>query len=116
MTVPVTGRHNRLVTCASFGKPRPLISVSPKRRLQFRFQEFFDEAANAGPHPGFQGIEPIVPKEKRSFGCLRRRFYGIRFHDVISIGAQTPIRFELTNWRLRHLQIPTNPATAPAEI
>jgi hypothetical protein len=32
---------------------------------------------------------------------------------VISIGAQTPIRFELTNWRLRHLQIPTNPATAP---
>src|ERR1019366_1310283 len=101
---------------ASFGKPRPLISVSPKRRLQFRFQEFFDEAANAGPHPGFQGIEPIVPKEKRSFGCLRRRFYGIRFHDVISIGAQTPIRFELTNWRLRHLQIPTNPATAPYRL
>jgi len=32
---------------------------------------------------------------------------------VISIGATTPIRFEQTNWRLRHLQIPTTPATAP---
>jgi hypothetical protein len=34
---------------------------------------------------------------------------------VISIGARTPIRFEQTNWRLRHLQIPTTPATAPYE-
>jgi hypothetical protein len=32
---------------------------------------------------------------------------------VISIGASTPIRFEQTNGRLRHLQIPTTPATAP---
>jgi hypothetical protein len=51
---------------------------------------FATEAANPGPHPGFQGIEPIVPKEKRSFGCIRRRLYGIRFHGVISIGALTP--------------------------
>jgi hypothetical protein len=34
---------------------------------------------------------------------------------VISIGASTPIRFERTNWRLRHLQIPTTSATAPSE-
>jgi len=34
---------------------------------------------------------------------------------VISIGARTPIRFEQTNWRLRHLQIPTTPATAPQD-
>jgi hypothetical protein len=71
------------------------------------------EAANAGPHPSFQRIEPIVPKEKRSFGRFRRRFCDIRFHGVISIGAPTPIRFEQTNWRLRHLQIPTTSATAP---
>ena len=32
---------------------------------------------------------------------------------MISIGAPTPIRFEQTNWRLRHPQIPTTPATAP---
>jgi hypothetical protein len=44
---------------------------------------------------------------------ISRRFYGIRFHGVISIGASTPILFEQTNWRLRHLQIPTNPATVP---
>jgi hypothetical protein len=66
------------------------------------------EAANAGPHPSFQGIEPIVPKEKRSFGCLRRRLYGIRLHGVISIDALTPIRFVETTRRLRHLQIRWN--------
>jgi hypothetical protein len=47
------------------------------------------------------------------FMVSSRRFYGIRFHGVISIAAPTPIRFEQTNWRLRHLQIPTIAATAP---
>jgi hypothetical protein len=46
---------------------------------------------------------------------MGRRFYGIRLHVVISVGASTPIRFERTNWRLRHLQIPTTPATAPLD-
>ena len=40
---------------------------------------------------------------------------GIRFHGVISIGATTPIRLVETTRRLRHLQIPTTPATAPFE-
>ena len=44
------------------------------------------EAANASPHPGFRRIEPIIPKERRSFGCFRRRFRGIRFHGGISLG------------------------------
>jgi hypothetical protein len=35
----------------------------------------------------------------------------IRFHGVISLGATTPILFVETTWRLRHLQIPTTPAT-----
>src|SRR3984893_16654211 len=113
MAVPVASPHKRPAAYAGFGKPRPFIPVPPKRSVEFRFQEFLDEAANAGPHPGFQGIEPIVPKKKRSFSRFRRSFYGIRFHGVISIGAPTPIRFEQTNWRLRHLQIPTTPATAP---
>jgi hypothetical protein len=114
MAVPVAGPPNRAAACACFGGPRPFIPVPPKRSVEFRFHEFLDEAANAGPHPGFQGIEPIVPKKKRSFGRFSRRFYGIRFHGVISNGAPTPIRFEQTNWRLRHLQIPTTSATAPA--
>jgi hypothetical protein len=43
------------------------------------------------------------PKEKPPFGRFSRRFYGIHFHGVISIGAPTPIRFKQTNRRLRHL-------------
>src|SRR3984893_3271873 len=107
--------HNRPAAYAGLGKPRPFIPVPPQRNVEFRFQEFLDEAANAGPHPGFQGIEPIVPKEKCSFGRVRRRFCGIRFHGVISIGATTPIRLVETTRRLRHLQIPTTPATAPPD-
>jgi hypothetical protein len=98
MAVPVASPYNRPGADAGLGKPRPFIPVPPKRGVEFRFQKFLDEAANAAPHPGFQGIEPIVPKEKRPFGCIRRRLYGIRFHGVISIGALTPIRFEQTNW------------------
>jgi hypothetical protein len=113
MAVPVASPHNRAAAYAGFAKPRPFITVPPKRSVEFRFQEFLDEAANAVPHPSFQGIEPIVPKEKRSFGRLRRRICDIRFHGVISIGALTPILFVETTWRLRRLQIPTTPATAP---
>jgi hypothetical protein len=59
MAVPVARLYNRLTACASFGKPRPLIPVSTKRHVEFRFQEFLDEAANAGAHPGFQGIGAV---------------------------------------------------------
>jgi hypothetical protein len=94
MAVPVARLHNRPAARTSFDKPRPFIPVPSKHGVEFRFQEFLNEAANAGSQPSFQGIEPIVPKEKRSFGCLRRRLYGICFHGVISIGATTPIWFE----------------------
>jgi hypothetical protein len=113
MAMPMASPHNRSATYAGLGKPRPFISVPPKCSVEFRFQEFLDEAANAGPHPGFQGVEPIVLKKKRSFGRLLPRFYGIRFHGVISIGAPTPILFVETTRRLRLLQIPTTSATAP---
>jgi hypothetical protein len=116
MAVPEAGPYNRSAADAGLGKLRPFIPVPLKRGVEFRFQKFLDEAANAPPYPGFQGIEPIVPKEKRPFGCIRRRLYGIRFYGVISIGALTPIRFEQTNWRLRHLQIPTTSATAPRRL
>jgi len=116
MAMPMASPHNRSATYAGLGKPRPFISVPPKCSVEFRFQEFLDEAANAGPHPGFQGVEPIVLKKKRSFGRLLPRFYGIRFHGVISIGAPTPILFVETTRRLRLLQIPTTSATAPGAI
>src|ERR1700730_5540892 len=51
--------------------------------------------------------------EKLLSGDIARRLRGICFHGVISIGAQTPIRFVETMWRLRYLQIPTTSATAP---
>ena len=94
MAVPVASPYNRPGADAGLGKPRPLIPVPPKRGVEFRFQKLLDEAANAAPHPGFQRIEPIIPKEKRPFGSIRWRLYGIRFHGVISIGALTSIQFE----------------------
>ena len=110
MAVPVASPSRQL---AALSNPRPFIPVPPKRSIQFRFQDPLNEAANAGPHPSFQRIEPIVPNKKRSLRRFPRYPCDIPFHGVISIGAPTPIRFEQTNWRLRHPQIPTTPATAP---
>ena len=100
MAMPVASPYHRSAAYGCFSKPRSLIPVPPQRSVEFRFQEFLDEAANAGPHPSFQGIEPIVPKEKRSFGRLRRRICDIRFHGVISIGALMPILFVETTWEI----------------
>jgi hypothetical protein len=62
MAVPMASPRNRAAAYAGFAKPRPLITVPPQRSVEFCFQEFLDEAANAGPHPGFQGIKPIQGK------------------------------------------------------
>jgi hypothetical protein len=94
MAVSVASSYDRLAAGPGLGKLRPFVPIPPKRGGEFRFQKFLDEAANAAPHPRFQWIEPIVPKEKRSFGCICRLLYAIRFHGVISIGALTPIRVE----------------------
>jgi hypothetical protein len=64
-----------------------LISVPPERSVGFRFKAFLDEAANPGPRQGFQGIAPIVAKERRSFGRFIRCFCGFRFRDGISTDA-----------------------------
>ena len=94
MAVPVAYRLIRFCDGLRFGKRKSLVAIARQCGVEFRFQEFLDEAANAGPHPGFQGIEPIFSGEKRCFGRFRRCFCGIRFHGVISLGATTPIRFE----------------------
>jgi len=59
-----------------------------------------------------QRIEPIFSEEDLPFGHTGHRTCDICFNGVISIGASTSIRFEQTNWRLRHLQFPTTPASA----
>jgi hypothetical protein len=71
-----------------------------------------DEAAPCHAQACLDRIKPVV--EKLLIGDIARRLRGICFHGVISIGAQTPIRFVETMRRLRHLQIPTTSATAPA--
>ena len=58
--------------------------------------------------------KPELLAEKLLIGDIARRLRGICFHGVISIGAPTPILFVETTRRLRHLQIPTTSATAPA--
>lgn len=38
--------------------------VPPERGVAFRFREFLDDAASAGPHPGFQGDRTKRRQEK----------------------------------------------------
>jgi hypothetical protein len=94
MAVPMASPYNRLAADAGLGKPRSFIPVPPKRGVEFRFQQLLNEAANARAHRCLQRIEPIFSEENVPFRRRSRRFYGIRFHGVISVGASTPIRFE----------------------
>ena len=48
MAVPVASLHTLPAAYAGLGNPRPFMPVPPKRSIEFRFQEFLDEAANAG--------------------------------------------------------------------
>ena len=59
MAMPVASPYQRSAAYGRFGKPRSLIPFPPQHSVEFRFQELLDEAANAGPRPSFQGIEPI---------------------------------------------------------
>jgi hypothetical protein len=55
------------------------------------------------PTPASSGSNQSSPRKSVPSGRFCRRFCGIRFHAVISVGAIKPIRFEQTNWRLCHL-------------
>jgi len=81
---------------AAFGRsldlnPAALISRTPQRRVEFGFQKFLYEAANARSHPIFQGIKPIVAEKMLVLGGAGRRLRAIHRHGVISAGALTPV-------------------------
>ena len=59
--------------------------------VEFGFEKLFYEAANARPHPIFQGIEPIIAEKLFAFGGAWGGHCAIRRHGVISVGALTPI-------------------------
>src|ERR1700684_1473294 len=99
-------------TCAALASP--FIAVAPQGRVQFRFKQLLDEAADPAANPSFQGIEPVIAKKMSSLGGINRCLRVIRRHGVISVGVPTPILFAFTSWRLRHLQISTTLATPPS--
>src|SRR5277367_6593676 len=98
-------------SCAALASP--FIAVAPQGRVQFRFKQLLDEAADPAANPSFQGIEPVIAKKMSSLGGINRCLRVIRRHGVISVGVPTPILFAFTSWRLRHLQISTTLATPP---
>ncbi len=84
------GWPNRVhfIVCVSFGRPRPAIPVSPSATSSSA-----SRSSSIKPQMRVRAPEPTVPKEKRCYGCLLRRLYGIHLRGVISVGALTPIRF-----------------------
>src|SRR5271169_1943603 len=101
-------------SCAALASP--FIAVAPQGRVQFRFKQLLDEAADPAANPSFQGIEPVIAKKMSSLGGINRCPRVIRRHGVISVGVPTPILFAFTSWRLRHLQISTTLATPPSRL
>jgi len=111
MAMPMA--DNRLVCMILRTRLRPPAVAWPRQRhLQLLFNHRLDKARHLGAQDLLDRIESIV--EKSFVGHIARRLHGITFHGVISIGVLMPILFVETTRRLRHLQIPTTPATATA--
>src|SRR6266700_2942262 len=74
-----------------------------------------EEVANPIAKASFDRVEPAVEKMYRRLGFRLRqaRRRAIARHGVISAGVPTPESLVGPSWRLRRLQFPTTPATAP---
>ena len=48
-------------SCAALASP--FIAVAPQGRVQFRFKQLLDEAADPAANSSFQGIEPVIAKK-----------------------------------------------------
>src|SRR6266700_5263781 len=77
-----------------------------------------EEVANPIAKASFDRVEPVVEKMYRrlGFGLRQARRRAIARHGVISAGVPTPESLVGPSWRLRRLQFPTTPATAPGQI
>src|SRR2546426_10427467 len=75
-----------------------------------------EEVANPIAKASFDRVEPAVEKMYRRLGFRLRqaRRRAIARHGVISAGVPTPESLVGPSWRLRRLQFPTTPATAPS--
>ena len=69
----------------------PRVALARQRRLELRFQEFFDEGPDAGAHPSLQWVKPVRAEKKLRLGRTRDLRCGICRHGVISPGAPTPV-------------------------
>src|SRR6266568_2259130 len=77
-----------------------------------------EEVANPIAKASFDRVEPAVEKMDRRLGFRLRqaRRRAIARHGVISAGVPTPESLVGPSWRLRRLQFPTTPATAPLAL
>jgi hypothetical protein len=73
------------------GCPASLVTLAAQRSLQLGFEQFLDEGADAGAHPGLQRIKPGLAEAKRRLDRTRGWGCGICGHGVISAGAPTPV-------------------------
>src|SRR6266568_3920370 len=74
-----------------------------------------EEVANPIAKASFDRVEPAVEKMCRlGFRLRQARRRAIARHGVISAGVPTPESLVGPSWRLRRLQFPTTPATAPS--
>ena len=90
-------------SCAALASP--FIAVAPQGRVQFRFKQLLDEAADPAANPSFQGIEPVIAKKMSSLGGNRRVSRVICCHGA-DLRRRANVDFVcFHSWRLRHLQI-----------
>ena len=86
------GRRPRLFAVGPVsGCAPPRVALARQRRLELRFQEFFDEGPDAGADPGLQWVKPV--RAELQFAPVEPATCDVKWlcHRVISPGAPTPV-------------------------
>src|SRR3954449_9586955 len=109
-------RPRRVVAGTGLRRAAARVALAAERGLQLGFEQFLDEGADAGAHPGLQRIKPVFAEKTLRLGRTRGRGCDLCGHGVISAGAPTPVMACGTSRRLRRPHIPTTAPTAPRPI
>src|SRR6266536_4210996 len=116
VAVAVAAGAGALATAARTVQTPAAVTRPRQQNVELAFEHGMEEVANPIAKASFDRVEPVVEKMYRrlGFGLRQARRRAIARHGVISAGVPTPESLVGPSWRLRRLQFPTTPATAPS--
>src|SRR5262249_14463412 len=115
VAVAVTGNTRRLLPITG----RPLgpagIAGALEHLVELRLQHGFQQFKESSPEAHLNSIQPIFRKDGPQFrfptAAGQASCYGLSWRNLRRLAPESLVA---SSWRLRRLQFPTTPATAPS--